>query len=176
MSFHDLEVSRMALMATAFGTKVAIVALSLVAIGGGAAVAASGVPDDSDTVQTDEPTGTPAPDDTETATPAPTTDPSETPAPTPSPAETQGPDATGPAAFGLCTAFTAGGLHSTSVAYSALLSASQSAGSISDYCVSILAAHGHGSTSDPTPTLASPTTHGRSGTAHDHGASGSHGH
>jgi hypothetical protein len=162
------------LMATAFGTKVAIAALSLVAIGGGTAVAAASVPssDAPDTVQTDTPT--PTPDDAET--PAPTADPTEAPEPSPSATATKGPDATGPAAFGLCTAFTAGGLHSTSVAYAALLGASQSAGSIADYCAPILAAHGHGPTSDPTPTLTSPTTHGQSGAVHSHGASGSHGH
>ena len=166
----------MALMATAFGTKVVIVALSLVAIGGGTAVAASGVPasETPDTVQTDTATPTPDPDGTES--PAPTVDPAESPDPTPSAPATKGPDATGPAAFGLCTAFTAGGLHSTSVAYAALLSASKSMGSIADYCAPILAAHGHGKTTDPTPTLTSPTNHGQSGSAHGHGASGSHGH
>jgi hypothetical protein len=164
----------MSLMATAFGTKVAIAALSLVAIGGGTAVAAVGVPvsETPDTVQTD--TATPDPDGTES--PAPTADPTEAPDPTASATATKGPDATGPAAFGLCTAFTAGGLHSTSVAYAALLSASQSTGSIADYCAPILAAHGHRPTTDPTPTLTSPTTHGQSGSAHGHGASGSHGH
>jgi hypothetical protein len=170
----------MSLMATAFGTKVAIAALSLVAIGGGTAVAASALPSSGtpDTVQTDTATATatPAADDTETATPDPTADPSESPEPTPSASATRGPDATGPAAFGLCTAFTAGGLHSTSVAHAALLSASQSAGSIAAYCAPVLAAHGHVPTSDPTPTLTVPTTPGRSGTAHDHGAPGSHGH
>ncbi len=168
----------MSLMATAFGTKIAIAALSLVAIGGGTAVAAAGVPssDAPDTVQTDTATPTPDPSGTESPPPPPTADPTESPDPTPSATATKGPDATGPAAFGLCTAFTTGGLHSTSVAYAALLSASQSAGSIADYCAPILAAHGHGPTSDPTPTLTSPTTHGQSGSAHGHGASGSHGH
>jgi hypothetical protein len=163
-------------MATAFGTKVAIAALSLVAIGGGTAVAAAGVPSSETpgTVQTDTATPTPDPDDTES--PTPTAEPTEAPDPAPSATATKGPDAAGPAAFGLCTAFTAGGLHSTSVAYAALLSASQSAGSIADYCAPILAAHGHGPTIDPTPTSTSQTTHGQSGTAHGHGASGSHGH
>lgn len=164
----------MALIATALGTKIAIAALSLVAIGGGTAVAAAGVPSSEtpDTVQTDSATATP--DDTES--PAPTADATEAPDPTSSATATKGPDATGPAAFGLCTAYTAGGLHSTSVAYAALLRASQSAGSIPGYCAPILAAHGHGPTPDPTPALTSPTTHGQSGSAHGHGASGSDGH
>lgn len=53
-----------------------------------------------------------------------------TPATAPSP---KGPDATGPAAFGLCTAYTHGGLHQTSsVAYQALLAAAQASSSTSN--------------------------------------------
>lgn len=81
-----------------------------------------------------------------------------TPTASPSP---KGPDATGPAAFGLCTAYTHGGLHQTSsVAYQALLAAAtKAAGSTANttptnpqtpgsstnpivtYCTGILAAH-----------------------------------
>ncbi|MDP9028723.1 MAG: hypothetical protein M3N46_14435 [Actinomycetota bacterium] len=166
----------MALMATAFGTKVAIAALSLVAIGGGTAVAAAGDPsfDSQATVQTGEPSATSSPDDTETATPASSDDPTETPTPMASPTAAKGPDASGPAAFGLCTAYTAGGLHNTSVAYAALLKASQSAGSIADYCAPILTAHHRGQT--PTPAPAAPITHGQAGTEKGHGSSDSHGH
>lgn len=158
----------MSFIATAFGTKVAIAALSLVAIGGGTAVAAAA-------------TGgfpvTPVSDATETPSATPTDDASETPAPTdaPSPSATRGPDATGPAAFGLCTAFTAGGLKSGSIAYRALLNASTSAGSIADYCAPILAAKGadsHTPTSHPTQAAG----HGASGEQRGQGSEGSHGH
>lgn len=160
----------MSFIATAVGTKVAIAALSLVAIGGGTAVAAAAgafpLAPQSETV-TGSPTATPTDDGTETAAP--------TPDPTPSPDASKGPDATGPAAFGLCTAFTAGGLSSGSIAYAALLSASGSTGSIADYCAPILAAHGatsHKPTSVPTPAA----DHGRSGLEHGTGAPTPHGH
>jgi len=153
-------------IATAVGTKVAIAALSLIAVGGGTAVAAAngafpGLPHSD---PTGSPSATPTDDGTETAAP--------TDQPTPSPSATQGPDATGPAAFGLCTAYTAGGLSSGSVAYSALLSASTSAGSITDYCAPILAAGGaagHKPTS--LPTQAADHGHG-----HGAGSPASHGH
>ncbi|MHC6594122.1 hypothetical protein [Arthrobacter sp. C152] len=47
-----------------------------------------------------------------------------------------GPDATGPAAFGLCTAFTNGGLNSASTAYKSL-EAAAGGGGIADYCKSV---------------------------------------
>jgi hypothetical protein len=147
---------------------VAIAALSLIAVGGGAAVAAAngafpGGPHS-------DPTGTPSATPTDDGTAAPATD--ET---APSPSATQGPDATGPAAFGLCTAFTAGGPSSDSVAYTALLNASSSAGSITDYCAPILAtggSAGHKPTSHPTHSA----EHGQSGDDHGTGTPASHGH
>ncbi|MDQ1574635.1 MAG: hypothetical protein QOH44_2194 [Actinomycetota bacterium] len=169
----------MSLIATAFGTKVAIAALSLVALGGGTAVAVAtangalqALPV---SVQTDAPTATP--DATATAT----ADPTATPTPTPSPSATKGPDATGPAAFGLCTAYTAGGLHNTSKANAVLVTAAQSAGSIEAYCAPILEGHGHGpsksKSTTPSPTSDAPTVHGKSGTAHGKASSsGSDGH
>jgi hypothetical protein len=171
-----MEVHRMSLLATAFGTKVAIAALSLVAIGGGTAVAAANgvLPALPSSVQTNDPTSTPTPDGTDAATSTP--DPSGTP----SPSATKGPNATGPAAFGLCTAYAAGGLHRTSTAYAALLTASQPAGTIADYCAPILAVrsatHEHGPTSTSTPELNALTIHGQSGSAHGNTTSGSHGH
>ncbi|WP_457946502.1 hypothetical protein ACTAQI_13385 [Pseudarthrobacter sp. alpha12b] len=48
-----------------------------------------------------------------------------------------GPDATGPAAFGLCTAFTAGGLDSGSTAYQALSDAANGSAGIAAYCTSV---------------------------------------
>ncbi|HWH27254.1 MAG TPA: hypothetical protein VNT53_11505 [Pseudolysinimonas sp.] len=170
----------MSLVATAFGTKVAIAALSLVALGGGAAAAANGalpatpVPSS----ETSTPTVTPAPDETATPTPTPTED--------PTPSATKGPDATGSAAFGLCTAYTAGGLNSGSVAYSALLDASQSAGDITDYCAPILAAHAEGdegtegddldSLSELAPQSKVPSLRGESDSDHGSESSELHGH
>lgn len=48
-----------------------------------------------------------------------------------------GPDATGPAAFGLCTAFTNGGLDPASVAYKSLASAAKGSADIAAYCKSV---------------------------------------
>lgn len=48
-----------------------------------------------------------------------------------------GPDATGPAAFGLCTAFTHGGLDPASTAYKSLAAAADGKGGIAEYCKSI---------------------------------------
>lgn len=166
----------MSFIATAFGTKVAIAALSLVAIGGGTAVAAANgalpiVP--SSETATATPTATPTDGATGTATP--------TPSPTPSASAKKGPDATGPAAFGLCTAYTAGGLNSHSVAYASLLKASTSAGSIAAYCVPILAAHKSNShkptpTPAPTPAADSSLQSGQSGADNGKSSSVSHGH
>ena len=112
----------MSFIATALGTKVAIAALSLVVLGGGTAVAASaGVLPNSLSSEPSAATPSASPSDEAPETEAPTAEPTS-----PSPSKTRGPDATGHAAFGLCTAYTAGGLNSTSVAYAALLRASQS--------------------------------------------------
>lgn len=48
-----------------------------------------------------------------------------------------GPDATGPAAFGLCTAFTHGGLDPASTAYKSLAAAAEGKGGIAEYCKSV---------------------------------------
>lgn len=48
-----------------------------------------------------------------------------------------GPDATGPAAFGLCTAFTNGGLDPASVAYKSLAAAAKGSADIAAYCRSV---------------------------------------
>lgn len=63
-----------------------------------------------------------------TATGEPTADPTTAPV---------GPDATGPAAHGLCEAYTHGGLSVSSVAYASLEKAAGSAEAIVDYCASI---------------------------------------
>lgn len=89
-----------------------------------------------------------------------------TPAPSatgrPATATPVGPDASGSAAFGLCTAWGKGGLATKSVAYDSLVKAAGGADKIKDYCATV--AHpGKGeshATSAPTshPT-GSPTTH-----------------
>jgi hypothetical protein len=48
-----------------------------------------------------------------------------------------GPDATGPAAFGLCTAFTNGGLDPASTAYKSLADAANGSAGIAAYCKSV---------------------------------------
>lgn len=167
----------MSFFATAFGTKVAITALALVAIGGGAAVAVTSgavpiVP--SSEVATDTQTESDSGDLDET----PTATLEETETPTGS--VKQGPDATGPSAFGLCTAYTAGGLNSSSVAYSSLLTAAETAGTIADYCAPVLAAHAKDVRNpDDAPDAVSTEKHsngnGQSGDPHGKSSPDSHG-
>jgi hypothetical protein len=94
----------------------------------------------------------PTPTETETEDPEPTPTETETEDPEPAPTETEdpdesptsapvGPDVTGPAAAGLCNAFTNGGLNSTSTAYSVLLQAAGAEG-IDGYCATIPAPAG----------------------------------
>ena len=80
----------------------------------------------------------------------------------------KGPDAspTSPATFGLCTAYTAGGLSSHGVAYRNLAAAAGGAGSIASYCAPILA--NHHSTSSDNGTSSSNDT-GGTGTSDQHG-------
>ncbi len=88
----------------------------------------------------------------------------------------RGPDATGPAAFGLCTAYSHGGLPPQSVAYQALARAA-APGTVEEYCATVKHPGGK-----PTPTTSASTAtkhHGRPSTAPSprttHGKSGSHG-
>lgn len=159
----------MPFIATAIGTKVAIAAIALAALGGGtaAAAAAAGVLPAPGHPFVDQTPGTPEPTASESDSP-------ESPSPSTS-ASPVGPDATGPAAFGLCTAYTAGGLSTHSIAYGALLAAS-SDGDISAYCATVLSTapghsgdHGH---SDPVPQHAGGHDQGKGGKSDD--ASGSH--
>jgi hypothetical protein len=84
----------------------------------------------------------------------------------------------------LCTAYAAGGLHFTSVAYTSLLTASQDAGSISDYCAPILAAAGihgasgeHSQAGDHGPASQSDSSdNGQSGSDHSNASADSHSH
>ncbi|HEY4153038.1 MAG TPA: hypothetical protein VGM38_06925 [Pseudolysinimonas sp.] len=158
----------MSFLATTIGTKVAVAAVALVALGGGTAAAGA----DLTLVGHERPASSPSP--TSSGTPS-ESDSTDDPAieSTPSPSATHGPDAAGPAAFGLCTAFTAGGLNTHSVAYAALLTAAGSA-SVADYCAPILTA-GHHATTDPssTNTKSQGASH-RSDHSHESGSSTSH--
>ena len=56
----------------------------------------------------------------------------------PSPSATPvGPDATGPAAFGLCNAYTHGGVAVSSTAYGSLVVAADGVDNIADYCTTV---------------------------------------
>ena len=162
------------------GSKIALGALTLgtLAAGGTAAAAYTGnLPTDmQETAHTV--IGAPAPGDvTGTSTPTAdltsTPDPTSTPVPTVTPVPTAtagpvGPDATGPAAFGLCTAYAHGGLSTTSVAYGSLEKAAGGATSITTYCATIVSP-GHSATQRPAPT--SGVTAGHS---HKPSGAGSH--
>ena len=98
--------------------------------------------------ETDSPE--PAPTETETEEPEPTPTDTETDSPEPTPTETgdsdspdstpAGPDATGAAAFGLCNAYTHGGLKNPkSTAYQALVKAASSESSVTAYCETVTA-------------------------------------
>ena len=102
--------------------------------------------------------GAPLPGQDRTADP--TDNPTGSPTGTPTPTSTNGPDATGPAAFGLCTAFEHGGLHSTSTAYAALVTAAKGASNIGSYCATITGAR---STPVPHPTHTPKSSNGGSG-------------
>lgn len=100
---------------------------------------------------TDE-ASSPADEPSATEDPTSTQDPTSTGSPT---STSVGPDATGPAAFGLCTAYTHGGLATTSIAYQSLVKAAGgSASGIAAYCATV--AHPGSATSHPT---GSPTAH-----------------
>ena len=89
---------------------------------------------------TETETEAPEPTPTETETESPEPAPTETADPEPSPTSTAaGPDATGPAAFGLCNAFTNGGLSTTSTAYTALVQAAGGEDGIGAYCAAVAA-------------------------------------
>ena len=90
-----------------------------------------------------------------------TADPTDTPTSTPTASSTStpvGPDATGPAAFGLCTAFTHGGLNVSSTAYASLASAANGASNIATYCSTI---------TKPGPTAThTPNSHSNGNSSH----------
>jgi hypothetical protein len=159
-------------IATAIGTKVAIAAISLAVLGGGTAVAAAAgvLPTPAHTLVHHD---SESPDPT--ASPSASPDPSESPDPSSSASAVE-PAATGPAAFGLCTAYTAGGLSTHSVAYRALLAAATD-GDVAGYCSTVLATHpghsgdhGHGA---PVPQhTGAPSGHSKGGNSGDEGSDG----
>ncbi|MCU1506078.1 MAG: hypothetical protein QOG18_2582 [Microbacteriaceae bacterium] len=115
-----------------------------VAVGGGAGVAASAnlLPAAAQQAAHNI-IGAPAPKThvavTATASATATADATATPTGSPTAAAKStpvGPDATGPAAFGLCTAF-AHGLNVSSTAYASLVSAANGASNIATYCATI---------------------------------------
>jgi hypothetical protein len=113
----------------------------------------------------------PKPQDVVTPTDTPTAIPTDTPTtiPTSTPV---GPDATGPAAYGLCNAFTHGGLNVSSTAYASLVSAANGASNIATYCATIPAPGQSGShpqhTAHPVPPTPHPThpVHPTNGVSH----------
>lgn len=109
--------------------------------------------------ETESPDPTPTETETEAPDPAPTA--TETESPEPAPTETAapdptqtstpaGPDAFGPAAFGLCKAFTHGGLGTASTAYAALVQAAGGEAGVGTYCATVAAPEGGGTGSDAT--------------------------
>ena len=100
-------------------------------------------------IETEAPDPTPTATETESPEPAPT----ETPDPEPSQTSTPaGPDAFGPAAFGLCNAFSNGGLGTTSTAYAALVRAAGGEDGVGAYCATVATPGGGGDGSDAPAT------------------------
>jgi hypothetical protein len=125
----------MSLFTTLAASKIAAGALAAgtLAVGGTAAAAYTGSLPEPLQQGAHSAIGAPAPSASSHAaspSPAPTAKPSETAAPV-------GPDATGPEAFGLCTAYSHGGLHSSSTAYASLEAAAKGAANIAAYCAKI---------------------------------------
>ncbi|MHB1172763.1 MAG: protein tyrosine phosphatase [Lacisediminihabitans sp.] len=99
--------------------------------------------------------GAPAPavSGTDTATVSATA----TPSPTATPV---GPDATGPAAYGLCEAFTHGGLNTSSTAYLSLATAAKGTANIAAYCSTVVSP-GQSASHRPSPVGTAPTNTAR---------------
>jgi hypothetical protein len=133
----------MSLFTTLITSKIAAGALAAgaIAVGGTAAAAYSGSLPGSLQEGAHSAAGSPTPSASSSAAPSPKAKPSR-------PAGVNGPDATGAAAFGLCTAFSHGGLHPSSTAYASLESAAKGAGNIADYCGKVTATH---ESAKPTP-------------------------
>jgi len=87
-----------------------------------------------------------------------------------------GPDATGPAAYGLCRAYTHGGLNASSTAYGSLAAAANGAANIAGYCATV-ASPGKSADHRPAKTgagkgtsrkPAAPSHHPRAGAGKSH--------
>lgn len=132
----------MSFITALISSKIALGALgvAVVAAGGTAAVAVTAhLPEASQGIVH---TASATPDPTESATVPSTETVDSTDAPTPVSSPTSsptGPDATGAAAFGLCTAFTHGGLAAKSTAYGSLVTAASGAENIASYCDTVVA-------------------------------------
>ena len=110
-----------------------VLGVAAVAAGGTAAVAVAGnLPEASQGIVH---TVSATPDPTKSAK-AETADSTDAPDSTSAP---KGPDAKGAAAFGLCNAFTHGGLGTKSTAYGSLVTAASGAGNIAAYCDTVIA-------------------------------------
>ena len=151
---------RLPLLSTLLASKVvAAAAAGGIAIAGTAAAAYTGNLPDALQDVAHQTIGAPA------ATDNPSADrpeaPAETPTGRPATATPVGPDASGHAAFGLCTAWDKGGVAKTSVAYDALVKAAGGEDKIKAYCATV--AHPGKSadhpTGAPTTPAARPTTH-----------------
>lgn len=106
--------------------------------------------------------GAPAPTASVTATATATPTPTDTATATPTPIATPvGPDATGPAAYGLCQAYTRGGLATSSIAYTSLVTAANGAANITGYCATI-ASPGQSAAHRPTAGVGAGATSGQS--------------
>ena len=137
------------------GSKIAMGALAVgtIAVGGTAAAAYTGSLPVPLQQSAHSLIGAPAPTTSVTDTATPVTD-TATPVPSATPV---GPDATGPAAFGLCQAYTHGGLSTSSIAYTSLVTAAKGAANITAYCATI--AHpGQSATHRPSSTASASAT------------------
>jgi hypothetical protein len=170
---HTLSRARRTSVLSTFlaGKAVAAAAAGGIAIAGTAAAAYTGnLPDKLQDVA-HQTIGAPAAD-----APAERPDPTVTPAGDHSSATPVGPDASGNAAFGLCTAWDKGGVATTSVAYDALVKAAGGADKIDAYCDSVPhpgKATEHAATPAAKPTARpteAPESHPSAPTTHATGA------
>jgi hypothetical protein len=143
------------------GKVVAAAAAGGIAIAGTAAAAYTGNLPDALQDVAHQTIGAPAADASDAADERPEA-PAATPTGRPATATPVGPDATGPAAYGLCTAWDKGGLDTKSVAYEALVKAAGDEDGIEEFCASVDHPGGASAKTTHTPTsrpTGSPTTH-----------------
>ncbi len=163
--------------------KLAALALGAVAIGGTAAAYTGALPAmvhglarATGTGSWEKPDMPPVTGPGHSRTPSPTTTPGPSASTGSSPSP--GPDAAGAAAFGLCNAFTHGGLATGSTAYAALVTAAGGADKITAYCAAVPRPGRNGSSSGTTGTTVTPTPGTRptgSPSSHSPGPAAGHG-